>query len=140
MGFNSAFKGLIVWMTVWCAGATCTPNGHQYTVTYTRCHIDTINSPDDGHMATPNVQRIEINIHEKRIVRQVGYLQRLRRLSRVLYFATRNKLYLRQTHVLLNYNLSSVQTFQNLNRFVVMFVCNKSLAHSFRYHADPNIR
>ena len=27
---------------------TCTPNGHLYRVTYTRC-IDTINSPDDGH-------------------------------------------------------------------------------------------
>jgi len=33
---------------------TCTPNGHLYTVTYTRCHIDTINSPDDGHMAVWN--------------------------------------------------------------------------------------
>ena len=40
-----------VWMTVWCAGCTCTPNGHLYTVTYTRWRIDTINSPDDGHMA-----------------------------------------------------------------------------------------
>jgi len=38
-------------MTVWCAGATYTPNGRLYRVTYTRCRIDTINSPDDGHMA-----------------------------------------------------------------------------------------
>jgi tryptophanase len=30
-----------------------------------------------GHMAGRNMQRIEINIHEKGIVRQVGYLQRL---------------------------------------------------------------
>jgi len=37
------------------------PN-HQYRVTYTRCRIDTINSPDDGHMAARNMQRIEINI------------------------------------------------------------------------------
>jgi hypothetical protein len=36
-------------------------------VTYTRCHIDTINSPDDGHVAARNVQRIEINIHEKEL-------------------------------------------------------------------------
>jgi hypothetical protein len=36
-------------------------------VTYTRCHIDTINSPDDGHMAARNMQRIEINIHEKEL-------------------------------------------------------------------------
>jgi hypothetical protein len=35
-------------------------------MTYTRCHIDTINSPDDGHMAARNMQRTEMNIHEKR--------------------------------------------------------------------------
>jgi len=34
---------------------TCTPNGHLYRVTYTRCRIDTINSPDDGHMAAQNM-------------------------------------------------------------------------------------
>ena len=48
-------------MTVWCAGLdetliqTCTPNGHLYRVRYTRCRIDTINSPDDGDMAARNV-------------------------------------------------------------------------------------
>jgi hypothetical protein len=36
-------------------------------VTYTRCRIDTINFPDDGHMAARNMQRTEINIHEKRL-------------------------------------------------------------------------
>jgi hypothetical protein len=36
-------------------------------MTYTRCRIDTINSPDDGHMAARNMQRIEINIHEKEL-------------------------------------------------------------------------
>jgi hypothetical protein len=45
---------------------TCTPNGHLYKVTYTRCRTDTINSPDDGHMAAGNMERIEINIHEKK--------------------------------------------------------------------------
>ena len=54
-------------MTVCCAGATCTPNGHLYRVTYTRCRIDTINSPDDGHMATRSTWRIEINKHEKEL-------------------------------------------------------------------------
>jgi len=34
---------------------TCTPNGHLYRVTYTRCRIDTIVSPDDGHMAARNM-------------------------------------------------------------------------------------
>jgi hypothetical protein len=46
---------------------TLTPNGHLYRVTHTRCRIDTINSPDDGHMAARNIQRIEINIHEKEL-------------------------------------------------------------------------
>ena len=40
---------------------------HLHTVTYTRCHIDTINSPDDGHMAARNMQRTEINIHEEEL-------------------------------------------------------------------------
>jgi len=74
--------------TIWCAGLdetliqTCTPNGHLYRATYTRCHIDTINSPDDGHVAARNMYRIEINIHKKRTVRQVGYLRRLYRDTR----------------------------------------------------------
>jgi len=43
-------------MTIWCAGVhTSTRNGHLYRVTYTRCRIDTINSLDDGHMATRNM-------------------------------------------------------------------------------------
>jgi len=33
---------------------TCIPDGHLHRVTYTRCRIDTINSPDDGHMAARN--------------------------------------------------------------------------------------
>ena len=71
-------------MTVWCAGLdethplhplwynvymhytidvqvwmiliqTCTPNGHLHRMTYTRCRTDTINSPDDRHMAARNM-------------------------------------------------------------------------------------
>jgi len=46
-------------MTVWYAGwteiPTCIPDGHLRRVTYTRCRIDTINSPDDGHMAARNM-------------------------------------------------------------------------------------
>ena len=56
-------------MTVWCA-----LNGHLYRVTYTRCRIDTINSPDDEDMSARNMQRFGINIYEKIILRQVGHL------------------------------------------------------------------
>ena len=73
-------------MTVWCAGLnfiqTCTPDGRLHKVTYTTCHIDTIKSPDDGHMACPkHVENRKKHIR-KRIVRQVGYLQRLYRDAR----------------------------------------------------------
>jgi hypothetical protein len=61
-------------MTVWCA------TDGLYRVTYTRCRIDTINSPDDGHVIARSMYRIEI--YMKIIVRQFGYLQRLYRDAR----------------------------------------------------------
>ena len=36
-------------------------------MTFTRCRIDTINFPDDGHMDARNMYRIEINISEKEL-------------------------------------------------------------------------
>ena len=47
----------------------CTQDGHLHRVTYTRCRNDTIISPDDGHVAARNMQRIKITIREKEIVR-----------------------------------------------------------------------
>jgi len=44
---------------------TCTRDDHLYRVTYSRCRIDTINSPDDKHMVARNMYRIEIIICEK---------------------------------------------------------------------------
>ena len=45
--------------SVWFAGLgftqTCNPDRHLHRVTYTRCRIDTINSPDDGHIAVRNM-------------------------------------------------------------------------------------
>ena len=46
---------------------TCTPDGHLHGVTCTRYRTDTIDSPDDGHMTARNMQRIDINIHEKEL-------------------------------------------------------------------------
>jgi len=54
---------------------TCTLDGHLHRVTYTRYRIYTVHSPDDGH------REMEY-IYEKRIVRQVGYLQELNRDAR----------------------------------------------------------
>jgi len=42
----------LVFVTLLCSLIqTFTPNCHLYRVTNTRCRIDTINSPDDGHVA-----------------------------------------------------------------------------------------
>jgi hypothetical protein len=38
-----------------CAEITTHSTHQTYRVTYTRCRIDTINSPDDGHMAARNM-------------------------------------------------------------------------------------
>ena len=67
---------------------TCIPDGHLHRMTYTRCRIDTINSPDDGHMAARNMWRIEINIQEKCAL--IGlfttiYLQGLFRVVRTVH-------------------------------------------------------
>ena len=44
-------------VTVWCAGldGTRTLDGHLHRVTYTRCRINTIDSPDDEHMGGRNM-------------------------------------------------------------------------------------
>ena len=45
-----------------------------FRVTYTRCRIDAIDSPDDEHMGARNMERIEINIREKELcVKMVIY-------------------------------------------------------------------
>jgi hypothetical protein len=56
---------------------THTLDSHLHTVIYTRCHINTIDSPDDEHRGAQSMYRTGINIYEKRIVHQVGYLQEL---------------------------------------------------------------
>jgi hypothetical protein len=60
----------------------CTLDGHLHRVTYTRCRINTIDSPDEEHSGARNMYRIGINIYEKGTVRQVGYLRELNRDAR----------------------------------------------------------
>ena len=61
---------------------TCTLDSHLHRVTYTRCRINTIDSPDYEHKSARNMQRIGINIYKEGVVRQVGYLQELNRDAR----------------------------------------------------------
>ena len=46
---------------------------HLYKVTSTKCRIDTVISPDYGHIAARNMYRKEINILRK-IVHKVGFI------------------------------------------------------------------
>jgi len=75
-----------------CLGGTqtCIPDGHLHRVTYTRCRIVTISSPDDEHMSARNMQRFGINIYEKRIVRQVAHLQQLNQMLLNLMLQVKN--------------------------------------------------
>jgi len=47
----------LVYVTLyrWLFGVHSVHTSHLYRATYTRCRIDTINSPDDGHMAARNM-------------------------------------------------------------------------------------
>jgi hypothetical protein len=51
----------------------CIPDSHPYRVTNTKCHIDTVISPDDGHIVARNTQRKEIYVLRK-IVHQFGVI------------------------------------------------------------------
>jgi len=49
---------------------------HPYRITSTKSHINTVVSPDDGHIVARNMQRKEINILRK-IVHQVGFIYKI---------------------------------------------------------------
>jgi hypothetical protein len=49
------------------------PDSHPHRVTITKCHIDTLISPDDGHIVARNMYRKERNIL-RTIVHQVGFI------------------------------------------------------------------
>jgi len=51
--------------------AGCIPDDHPRRVTNTRCRINTVISPDDGHTVARNMSRIEIIIQEKLCTRLV---------------------------------------------------------------------
>jgi hypothetical protein len=74
-----------VWMTVWNAvwdetsfNPPCIPDGHPHRVRNTRCRIDIIISPDDGHIVARNIQTykyIHINTQRRNCAPGWFYLQ-----------------------------------------------------------------
>jgi hypothetical protein len=51
----------------------CIPDSYLYRITSTKCRINTVVSPDDGHIVAQNMQRREINVLRK-ILHQVGFI------------------------------------------------------------------
>ena len=47
-------SGMVVWTEIRSV-QTCIPDGHLHRVTYARCRIGTIESPDDEHMVVRNM-------------------------------------------------------------------------------------
>jgi hypothetical protein len=54
-------------------GAPCIPDSHPCRITRNKCRINTVVSPDDGHIVARNMYRKEINILRK-IGHQVGFI------------------------------------------------------------------
>jgi len=52
------------------------PDSHPHRVTNTKCRIDKLISPDDGHIVAWNMYRKEINMLRK-IVHQVGFIYKI---------------------------------------------------------------
>jgi hypothetical protein len=73
------FVTLCEWLV--CRVVFYIPDGHPHRVTNTRCRIDTVISPDDGHIVARNMQRIEISIQEKLCTRLVFFYKSLGNVS-----------------------------------------------------------
>ena len=54
----------------------CIPDSHLYRIISTKCHIDTVISPDEGHIVAQNMWRKEISILRK-IVHQVVFIYKI---------------------------------------------------------------
>ena len=62
----------------------CIPDSHLYRITGTKCRINTVVSPDDGHIVAQNMLRKEINILRK-IVHQIGFIYKIMQGCTVWY-------------------------------------------------------
>ena len=72
-------KQVLIIRTVNCINTT---SGiyHYAGLDGTRGHIDTIDCPDVEHLVVRNMWRTGINKYKKKIVPQVGYLQRFNKI------------------------------------------------------------
>lgn len=101
--------------------SSCIPDCHPQSVTNTKCCIDTVISPDDGHTVARNMYRSEIHI-----------------LSRILHlagFICKKKSYLVWAEYLLtDPGVSGKQTPRPSECEVVLFIFKNLLLH-YRKHS-----
>jgi len=86
-----------VWMTLWWNSTLHTR--HPYRITITKCRIDTVISPDDGHIVARSMYKKEINKLRK-IVHQVGFIYKNNssQLANKFPFLGNSKVLLRAHH------------------------------------------
>ena len=58
---SSLSSSLLLSLFCVCVIPTCIPDSHPHRITSTKCHINIVISPDDGHIVTQNMWRL-INI------------------------------------------------------------------------------
>jgi len=54
-GETTVFMRHLVFFTLCGWGAPSIPDSHPYKITSTKCHINTVVSPDDGHIVAWNM-------------------------------------------------------------------------------------
>jgi len=62
----------------------CTPDSHPHRITSTKCRINTVGSPDDGHSIARNVYRL-INILRNKLCTKLDLFTRLERYLHQYY-------------------------------------------------------
>jgi hypothetical protein len=75
---SSGETTVLIWHLVLVILYLCIPEFYVLMTMYscTKCHIDTVISPDDGHTVAWNMQEKEINIL-RNIVHQVGFIYKI---------------------------------------------------------------
>jgi len=74
--FATLYTCYYVWVTVWYAGWNVSFHPAYHRIKSTKCRINTVVPPDDGHIVARNMYRKEINVLRK-IVHQIGFIYKI---------------------------------------------------------------
>ena len=110
----------------------CTPDSHPYRITSTKCRINTVVSPDNGHVVARNTYRNEINILRKP-VHQVVFIYKsdvtwfllkkfMLNLSYQRYFLWKTQNYFHSRSTSMNLDIRNINNKINLRLEQVKFI------------------